>query len=899
MPTTTPNLGLKKPLGNEIVSRQAYNENLDLLDQNVTEYKREIEDLPRQSITLSHGLNAVNAPRASLLRPKFTGRTLVNLLGKDGKGDRITNMLTINAAATVENEVFKVTTNLTGTEGFAYVDVSSHVSKNGKYFLLIGEVKNGNATNVRLQLSDYASYAPQSQTVTDSLNFNLVWCVFDTNNIDNTSPYRGATIIANGSAGQYVYARKLRLYELTQGQKNELSTLTPDQIAAKYPYVNSVQMVQNPAVKAEGVNLLPPFSQWTNSAGTLTDISLSSISVVKSDVGYKTRSFTFYPIVGQTYTFKITIDISNIGGDIGSGGYYNLSMYDSKNQHIGFLDSPPYATTNGTITITKTFIVPSETKSINIIVGCDIGVTGTFTFSNPMLILGDTIPDHYLPNDPSYLYLQTPLYEGETLEEIDGQWMRTKKWEKKVLDGSLDWSFSIDGAGFKRLYVPNFTATHGAKRNSRITNNQLVGIKYDGKILGGIGTDASFDNIGTGGNDDHLFISVADIDSGWGENYTPTADEIKAYFYGWKMYTRGQSVNTTYDGTGTKGWVKLHFYALGDGSHHSHLNGYADGQVPTASYPEWTPYTLHYQLATPVTEVVPHEGELRVHEGLNQVEVFEGVVVRELANPKYDANNKIYFINHTSASLFSAVANKVEKFLSVFENTKPTLMWGQSFSSQFSYGKTLLGAYEKDFDPTAQYSVTYQALPEEFTAPLLSVDATYDSNIKSTVDTLVDELAKVTTDVTALEMALRNRGLLRKNPIYTAKPSAIQTVVNGTLTNVIFDYPIYDNYNQYNADNKRFTCKVPGYYLISARMWFSENGTGFRYVALRLNESEDLAYVGLPSPTDSAWRSGIQTLRYLNPGDYITVIVRQTSGTTLSISNFSAETAINIVKVGD
>ena len=84
MPTTTPNLGLKKPLGNEIVSRQAYNENLDLLDQNVAEYKREIEDLPRQSITLAHGLNAVNAPRASLLKPKFTGRTLVNLLGKEG-----------------------------------------------------------------------------------------------------------------------------------------------------------------------------------------------------------------------------------------------------------------------------------------------------------------------------------------------------------------------------------------------------------------------------------------------------------------------------------------------------------------------------------------------------------------------------------------------------------------------------------------------------------------------------------------------------------------------------------------------------------------------------------------------------------------------------------------------
>lgn len=34
MPELTPKLGLKKPLGNETVSRAAYNENLDLIDQN-------------------------------------------------------------------------------------------------------------------------------------------------------------------------------------------------------------------------------------------------------------------------------------------------------------------------------------------------------------------------------------------------------------------------------------------------------------------------------------------------------------------------------------------------------------------------------------------------------------------------------------------------------------------------------------------------------------------------------------------------------------------------------------------------------------------------------------------------------------------------------------------------
>lgn len=35
MPNVTPNLGLNKPLRNEFVSRQAYVENLELIDQNV------------------------------------------------------------------------------------------------------------------------------------------------------------------------------------------------------------------------------------------------------------------------------------------------------------------------------------------------------------------------------------------------------------------------------------------------------------------------------------------------------------------------------------------------------------------------------------------------------------------------------------------------------------------------------------------------------------------------------------------------------------------------------------------------------------------------------------------------------------------------------------------------
>lgn len=45
MPDVTPNLGLKKPLGNETVSRATYNENLDILDQNAVKRDSSIAEL--------------------------------------------------------------------------------------------------------------------------------------------------------------------------------------------------------------------------------------------------------------------------------------------------------------------------------------------------------------------------------------------------------------------------------------------------------------------------------------------------------------------------------------------------------------------------------------------------------------------------------------------------------------------------------------------------------------------------------------------------------------------------------------------------------------------------------------------------------------------------------------
>ncbi|MFS0749521.1 distal tail protein Dit [Oceanobacillus sp. 1P07AA] len=80
--------------------------------------------------------------------------------------------------------------------------------------------------------------------------------------------------------------------------------------------------------------------------------------------------------------------------------------------------------------------------------------------------------------------------------------------------------------------------------------------KYDGTVLKQTANSALMvegDMIHTGSS--FYFVSVWNKDSGWGADYTPTDEEIKAYLLGWRMY--GENWSVPYNGTGTKVWRKI------------------------------------------------------------------------------------------------------------------------------------------------------------------------------------------------------------------------------------------------------------------------------------------------------------------------------------------------------
>jgi hypothetical protein len=302
------------------------------------------------------------------------------------------------------------------------------------------------------------------------------------------------------------------------------------------------------------------------------------------------------------------------------------------------------------------------------------------------------------------------------------------------LDGSLTYSLGNDLTGYKIVAANNIS-------NLVTSFNNLV--KYDGKILKQA-VDTS-DGSWSDAANKIVYVGIPDIDSGWGETYVPSAAEIQAYFNGWKMYDNGADFTAKYS-TGTKAWCYR-----ADGSRGVSSGDYTGGTntLPTTVAPNFKPYKLQYQLATSLVEEVQVEGAITLHEGLNQIEVGNGVQVRERANPNYYSVNNEYLINNTAFSP-SQLTYRTQKILSVYRNEKIDQRFTNPTGSAYGNVQARIGA--ADYDPSASYTVTYFTLdPYKITCNLVQITAEYPTNIKTTIDQLAINQADMTTRIGVLE----------------------------------------------------------------------------------------------------------------------------------------------------
>lgn len=583
---------------------------LNRIEQGIHDVHAELDKVPSVPITLKSGLQTITANRDTPLRiTNIRGRTLINLLGRDGKCEDINVWNSLNYAVrelNSENKVYgntsiKITATSTSTQGFS----RRFNLKLNSYYVAVSYIKNESFSSFSgMQYWDGISEIVDSNNIEISTKFKAAVLKF--RYTQGTSPT--IYFYGQGEAGNVMYIDGIRLYEITEAEYNTIDSMTPEQVAAKYPYVDSLQNVNR--------------------------VYLST----KADDGR------------ETYMYLPTCQLA----------------------------------------------------------------------SNPDGSVADRM---YMDNE--------------------GRPRAVRHFRRMELDGNLDWKNSFKNQQFKT--VSAFVDNNAITSNSNDNPDAHFVVKYDGRILGKYYSSSADGRPDTSSiSSGAVHIIIANSDSGWGPDYEPSQDEIKAYFWGWRMYDASTSdARSPYNGKPgqIKGWVEM--WSAGNPT----------GITPTTLSPGYTPYLLQYKLANPIDEPLGHEGSLMLYEGTNKVEVGTGIVVREKANPRFSANSGLISING-GEDFTSKLDLRPLKLLSIYRNSSKDNVWDliQRSSVNLTYGIGSAGIEPSYYDPSAVYQVTYLALDNyKIGIAPTEISIEYASNLRGTVDSLVEESKNALARITVLE----------------------------------------------------------------------------------------------------------------------------------------------------
>ncbi|MEJ9219567.1 hypothetical protein P4H46_15495 [Paenibacillus glucanolyticus] len=780
----TPNLGLNKidrssPTTTYFDLEKYIDQNADSVDEFAGRVNAAIEHagerldtMKRQDVVLNAGMQILNAQRrATFSLSGIKGRTLVNRLGRNGSLDSKTNLGEFQVDLFVETTdkvqgtgSIKVTLETGEVNGAGFIGSIDYLS--GKYYIVVANVKNVNATNGYIGL---AQPVVLSNLITDRTKWSTAFFRFNsaTNHTSNLD------FAVRGLGGQSVLFDAARIYEISKDAYDEIPNLTPEQVAEKYPYVDSVQPVRNPYAIRYGENLLPPF--YEASFRTKESDIIGPYTYVQTAESTDAWTRLLVNVLPQT---DYTLSFSTLNGK------GKMAVFSADEQTILLNYGQGVRTFNsGNVTQLAVYIS---------------GLAGDVdTIINPMLNVGRTAKP-FKPREDSMLALQTDLYadplRGANADEVfekDGQYFKLAKWKRVVLDETISGLGASSFTGFK---VVAMNISGGLPSTDLVT-------KYDGKVLSQKTTAFTTGDMAALESDSRLRISISNTDSGWGDTnrqqifdsvvagrtayqltpafgsviavnsvllngvpynnwslsgsivtlevappagthvtinyisgYTPTADEIKAYFMGWRMFDG--NTNEAYTGTGIKSWNSIMHYGTPT---------YATTTLPTTAAPGFiTPYQLVYQLATPTVEPIVSEGMLTFNEGDNQIEVGTGIVVRENAKPSKDNNNVWNIGNPVANSTSQGFKYKAKGIMSIYKNSIPDVRWTIAVTPQYG---ALAQIQNSLFDPSAAYSTTYLMLDK---SPIVPFIGSYAANEKAMLEELTDVVQQNTTAVSVL-----------------------------------------------------------------------------------------------------------------------------------------------------
>jgi len=787
MAEVTPNLGLKKPLESEFVSIQTLNENMDKVDQSlgpvedlpttaknaagaISEIYDQLTDKPHEQLTLTPGVQVVQGGDVpAILRSTMQGRTLVNLLGRDGNCESLGEWQVVATSGT-PSYALDITYKFIGRAaiGVQGTGVNSSIFmyrtvplalNTDKNYLVVGHARSMLPTTITVGTSaGLANGGTITNSVSgDAATWNMMYKAFKP---ATTSPlYISGNVEGNATMAPAAGFDGFRLYEITAAEKTYIDSLTTTAaqtyIAANYPYVDDMKHVNAVYLENKGKNLLPPFSEWNvdgNGAVVVIDPYSLRLNAVTAN---EYRSIVDVKCLPNT---QYTLSINITGGaipyvlELDRNGVAIVEQFFSSSK--------------------KSFTTNEKSVSLQIFAFNTTGSTGTFTFSNPMLNLGsESLP--FESQKPSYLYLPgcnlRSNEDGSVADRLytDGQGKLrvTRRFREVVLDDSINAIFGADYSGFKVVILD--------MAKDAIANTGTI-VKYDGRVFKTQASNVTFTvadqawngNVSTGFVGNEVAISIANTDSGWGDSYTPTAEEIKAYFYGWRMYTVGGGV---YNGTGDKLWARIWVNST-QGDRDLGVTWAVAGSgtlvLPKMLSAGFTPYRLMFQLAHSVDESVTYEGSLMLHEGVNQVEVGTGVVVREASKPFNNGIDDFMRINN-NAYPESYLSRQADVIRTVYRGDRLDKSW--TIDGLVAYGNSRAVVPKTHYDSTLAYSVTYLAL-DTYTLGVApqTISAEYAPNIRESIESLVREVVEARTETSVLQNTKA-----QKNPSQWIEPTLL------------------------------------------------------------------------------------------------------------------------------
>ncbi|MEO3944112.1 hypothetical protein [Gorillibacterium sp. CAU 1737] len=349
---------------------------------------------------------------------------------------------------------------------------------------------------------------------------------------------------------------------------------------------------------------------------------------------------------------------------------------------------------------------------------------------------GATVEDHlYLTNMQAGASVDGSVFD-EVYQDKDGRFRVNRQFGMMNLSGDLQWAMVFPVVNKDGYKVIPLELTNG-----QFTFGKAVLVDYFGRPLfhhvepssGTLPKESFFVN------NSALRIAISNDDSGWSDSYTPSSDEIRAFFNGWTMWQKDSGDSRIPYTSGTKAW-------------HGRSTGIEPvNVVPTTIEPEsiyYQPYRLQYKLTATTDDSMNQEGTITLCAGSNLIELGTGIVVRERANPqvldgRWFINDMLLPVSNLSFRLSHAIA--------AYRGRAIDKSWALS-TFQHLHANGYYFMHSVYYDPTSVYTVTYLALDtyKLGIAPDI-ITAEHEPNLRGTVDTLVDVFPSVQTRLDALE----------------------------------------------------------------------------------------------------------------------------------------------------